>query len=231
VTRCCPVVELRQYTLYPGQRDVLIDLFDAELVEPQEAAGMHVIGQFRDLDRPDRFVWVRGFADMDRRRESLASFYGGPVWRAHRATANATMIDSDDVLLLRPVRPASAFEPLPPRPGPLGRDPASTVVVTICSLDQPADPLELDQRLLPTLAAASAPAVAVFVEESAVNTFPALPVRDGEHVVVWLQRVEDWHQVDPVALEAGDAARSAVRGLSAPPVHLRLEPTARSALR
>ena len=24
--RCCPVIELRQYTLKPGQRDVLIDL-------------------------------------------------------------------------------------------------------------------------------------------------------------------------------------------------------------
>jgi hypothetical protein len=33
-----PVVELRQYTLRPGQRDVLIDLFDRELVESQEAA-------------------------------------------------------------------------------------------------------------------------------------------------------------------------------------------------
>ena len=34
---CCPIVELRQYTLHPGQRDVLIDLFDREFVESQEA--------------------------------------------------------------------------------------------------------------------------------------------------------------------------------------------------
>src|SRR5437016_8439463 len=44
---CCPIVELRQYTLHPGQRDVLIDLFDREFVESQEALGMKVIGQFR----------------------------------------------------------------------------------------------------------------------------------------------------------------------------------------
>jgi len=37
---CYPVVELRQYTLRPGQRDVLIDLFDRNLVESQETAGM-----------------------------------------------------------------------------------------------------------------------------------------------------------------------------------------------
>jgi hypothetical protein len=37
---CCPLVELRQYTLHPGKRDVLIDLFDREFVESQEALGM-----------------------------------------------------------------------------------------------------------------------------------------------------------------------------------------------
>jgi NIPSNAP len=64
---CCPVVELRQYTLRPGQREVLVELFDRELVASQEAVGMRIIGQFRDLDRPDRFGWLRGFADMDSR--------------------------------------------------------------------------------------------------------------------------------------------------------------------
>jgi hypothetical protein len=98
----CPVVELRQYTLHPGQRDVLISLFDREFVESQEAVGMTVLGQFRDLDDPDRFVWLRGFDDMPHRAEALGRFYGGPIWKAHREQANATMIDSDDVLLLRP---------------------------------------------------------------------------------------------------------------------------------
>ena len=50
------VIELRQYTLRPNKRDALIDLFDRELVEPQEAVGMTVLGQFRDLDHPDLFL-------------------------------------------------------------------------------------------------------------------------------------------------------------------------------
>src|SRR5258706_16365234 len=98
-----PVVELRQYTLHSGMRDVLVGLFDREFVETQEATGMAVLGQFTDLDDADRFVWLRGFSDMDRRKVALANFYGGPVWKAHRVEANATMVDSDDVLLLRPV--------------------------------------------------------------------------------------------------------------------------------
>src|SRR6266480_1882351 len=92
---CCPIVELRQYTLHPGKRDVLIDLFDREFVESQEALGMNIIGQFRDLDDPNRFVWLRGFHDMPSRAQALKNFYGGPVWKAHREAANATMIASD----------------------------------------------------------------------------------------------------------------------------------------
>jgi hypothetical protein len=40
-----PVVELRQYTLRPGQRDVLIALFDREFVESQEAEGMAALSR------------------------------------------------------------------------------------------------------------------------------------------------------------------------------------------
>jgi len=98
------VVELRQYTLHPGQRDTLIDLFEQHFIEAQEQAGLRVIGQFRDLDHPDRFVWLRSFDSMPARKSALETFYGGPVWKAHREAANATMIDSDNVLLLRPAQ-------------------------------------------------------------------------------------------------------------------------------
>ena len=64
----------------PRARETLIGLFDRELVESQETVGVAVLGQFRDLDDPDAFVWLRGFADMDARRRGLEAFYGGPVW-------------------------------------------------------------------------------------------------------------------------------------------------------
>jgi hypothetical protein len=233
---CCPVVELRQYTLHPGQRDVLVELFDREFVESQEAVGMELIGQFRDLDRPDRFVWLRGFPDMERRRRALEAFYGGPVWKVHSAAANATMVDVDDVLLLRPPTAASVFGRKPPRPAPGARAPASMVVATICSLDGPADVAVVDRELLPALATTGSPALATFVEEPSENTFPALPVRTGEHVLVWIQRMG---AVGPAADHARDeqlraaaaVARDLLPNLSAAPVQLRLEPTPRSRLR
>ena len=65
----CAVIELRDYTTHPGRRDELIALFEREFIETQETAGARVMAQFRDLDRPDHFVWLRGFADMASRRE------------------------------------------------------------------------------------------------------------------------------------------------------------------
>jgi hypothetical protein len=74
---CCPIVELRQYTLHPGKRDVLIDLFEREFIETQEAVGIEVIGQFRNVDDRDRFVWLRGFRDMASRAKALQDFMAG----------------------------------------------------------------------------------------------------------------------------------------------------------
>jgi hypothetical protein len=205
-------VELRQYTLKPGQRDVLIELFDRELVESQEDVGMEIIGQFRDLDRPERFVWLRGFPDMERRREALEAFYGGPVWKTHASAANATMIDVDDVLLLRPVSAESGFGPQPERPAHGEQVPATRLVVTVCSLAGPADPAVIE-----ALAATGSSSLAMFVEEPSENTFPALPVRTGEHVVVWIQR-------DPAPIPELPDFVTAVQ-------QLRLDPTSRSRLR
>ncbi|MFI7150859.1 NIPSNAP family protein [Nonomuraea sp. NPDC050022] len=105
------IYELRNYTLHPGQRDTLIELFEREFIEGQEAAGIGVVGHFRDLDEPNMYPWMRKFPDMEARRAALTAFYGGPIWKANRDAANATMIDSDNVLLLRPVPVPSADVP------------------------------------------------------------------------------------------------------------------------
>src|SRR5436190_18091121 len=81
------VVEFRNYVMQPGGRDVLIGLFEREFIEPQEALGAHVLGTFRNIDNPDRYVWLRGFADFETRFTALDGFYTGEVWKAHRAQA------------------------------------------------------------------------------------------------------------------------------------------------
>lgn len=240
---CCPVVELRRYTLHPGRRDDLIALFDRELVDSQEATGMRVIGQFRDLDGPNRFVWLRGFRDMPSRARALAAFYGGPVWRTHRDAANATMIDSDDVLLLRPASPDSGFVLADgQRPPPGAADPAGGLIVaTIYSLHASggtAFPAYFDATLRPILADTGAEIVGAFVTEHAANTYPALPVRTGDDVFMWVARYPDLqaHERHIAALDRAPdwrtASGSALAGqLRRSPEVLRLDPTARSLLR
>ncbi len=200
-----PIVELRQYTLHPGRRDELVELFDREFVETQEQAGMAVLGQFRDLRDPDRFVWLRGFTDMASRAEALRRFYGGPVWAAHRDAANATMIDSDDVLLLRPL---DGGFPLPESRG--SELPESRFLATLHFADAPFE----------TPPPTDLPPLATFTTEYAENTFPALPVREGEHAFVWFARFDnqvalDKHlaTVDPAVtvLELAPTSRSLLR--------------------
>jgi hypothetical protein len=225
--RCCAVLELRQYTLKPGQRDVLIDLFERRFIESQEAAGMTLVGQFRDRRRADRFVWLRGFPSMERRHQSLEMFYGGPVWSAHRTAANDTMVDSDDVLLLRPARPDLAFH-LDSNPPSRDR-PSSTVLAGIYDLPRPGDERlvsEFERQVVPILQSNGVTIEGVFVTESARNTFTRLPVREGQHVLVWFgvvrgqTRLPAW--LDELAnITALDNRRASL---------LELEPTARSIL-
>ncbi|MDA1360924.1 NIPSNAP family protein [Glycomyces luteolus] len=176
------VFELRQYTLCTGRRDDLIELFDREFIESQEATGMWIVGQFRDLDRPDRFVWVRGFRDMASRADALTDFYTGPVWKEHSGAANATMIDSGNVLLLRPAAPWAGFpRPRHARPGLRDRPAPTRLTAAVHRVD--ADSAEATAERV--RAALGDRLAACLVTEPAENTFPALPVRTGEHVLVW----------------------------------------------
>src|SRR5881398_3768976 len=193
---CCPVVELRQYTLHPGKRDILIDLFDREFIEPQEALGITVVGQFRDVDDPNRFVWLRGFRDMVSRAKALQDFYRGPVWKAHREAANATMVDSDNVLLLHPATSVSGFSLENMKRPPVDTDkvPSSLIVATIYYFEAPvtADFVDFFEHALKPVAKSLGGAVsAYFVTENSENTFPALPVREGENVFVWFSIFQD----------------------------------------
>ncbi|WFP79412.1 NIPSNAP family protein [Mesorhizobium sp. WSM4906] len=230
-----PVVELRQYTLKPGQRETLIALFDREFVETQEATGMTIIGQFRDLDRPDMFVWLRGFADMEARKNALTAFYDGPVWAKHRDAANATMIDSDDVLLLKSAWPSAGFDlsrskrPSVSETGKPSQDAglAGIVEISIHHL-RPGTEASFAERFrteaVPQLTANGARLLGAFVSEHAENTFPRLPVRAGENVFIIVAGFYD------DAAQAGSRSNLASSDLVRTEI-LRLSPTSRSLLR
>lgn len=189
------IVELRQYTLHPGTRETLLDVFERHFLEGQETTGMRILGQFRDAERPDMFVWLRSFPDMERRRAALEAFYTGPVWRAHRETANSTMIDASNVLLLRPAPECPAWWSARPARPPVdaAARPGSVVFAAVHPFSAAPTPAEigaLQGRTNPVLAEIGARPLAWLQTEYAENTFPKLPVRTGEHVAVWLARFD-----------------------------------------
>jgi hypothetical protein len=83
--------------------------------------------------------------------------------------------------------------------------------------------------LAPRLTAAGLPAAAVLVTEPAANTFPGLPVREGETLLVWVSTAPSIAAADE-ALSTASSDR-ALTGLFAAPLQmLRLQPTLRSSL-
>jgi hypothetical protein len=229
---CCAVLELRQYTLKPGQRDALIALFDRHFVESQEAVGMTIVGQFRDRHRPDRFVWIRGFSNMQRRHAALEQFYGGPVWAEHKAAANTTMLDVSDVRLLKPSRPDTAFHiDVSSRPALSETRPTAIVLAGIHRLRQPADAsvmLRFEEQGVPALRRAGVHVDSVLVTESAPNTFTRLPVREGDHLLVWFGSLKGSEVPTTQRLEEANAALGPL--VDGPLQVLELEPTPRSLL-
>jgi hypothetical protein len=233
---CCPVVELRQYTLHPGTRDVLIDLFDRELVETQEETGMTVIAQFRDVDRPDVFTWLRGFPDMPVRAASLGAFYGGPVWARHRDAANATMVTFDNVRLLRPIRAGAGFvlhDRPPPGASVVHSDLVVATIYTLAPGAAESFPAFFEAIVVPRLATSGARPIAMLETEPTPNNFPRLPVREGEgeHAFVWFAVFEDTAAYDrhTATLSEDTGMRAALQQHLVAAVEVwRLTPTGRS---
>lgn len=236
-----PIVELRQYTLHPGQRDVLIALFETEFVESQDAVGMKIVGTFRDLDNPDRFVWIRAFKDMPSRAEGLNAFYSGPVWKTHGKAAGATMVDASNALLLRDAHPGSGFTLDTPRPPKGTTDGSSALIVAnIYYFEAAVEPsfVEFFERVVqPQLKAAGIPVLASFVSETAPNNFPRLAIREHDRVFTWFSRFSDQADYERrLAALAGSREWNGVADtlrakLKSSPEVLRLQSTQRSQLR
>ena len=200
---------------------------------------MRLVGQFRDLDDPNRFTWLRTFPDMAAREKQLNAFYFGPVWQAHRGEANPLLDDNDNVLLLRPAAPVLAFAP-PREPRPAKAGEGGLIAATIHYLWK--DPAEgfstfFAERIAPELVAAGLPVLGAYIPENAENTFPRLPVRQHEKVFVWFTRADDAGAYGTARkrLEARKGWMAAATALADQQERqaqvLRLAPTPRSLLR
>lgn len=229
------VVELRRYTVSPGQRARFAAWFDAYFPEAFEQLGAMVFGQFLEQGAPEHFFWLRGYHDMLDRPVINSAFYYGPLWREHRTRVNAILPDSDNVLLMRAVAGHSipvlpAVDPVDGPDGthgilvvqllpvPAGRADAVVAVLADAAKAWPRDGV-LDAGLLQTL--------------DAPNNFPQLPVRTDGAWVAWIGMARDAGAVSRLetAMDALERRLDADGDLRAPAERIVADPTPRSRLR
>ena len=119
---------------------------------------------------------------QEERKAALEAFYDGPTWQAHRDAANATMIDSDDVHLLRAIAPEGglpAYARLP-RLGERSTAIRYTLLLSELRYSEWVGQYHLWLRLF--LRNAGADPVASFATLPAENTYRRLPVWTNRHV-------------------------------------------------
>jgi hypothetical protein len=236
------VIELRNYLMEAGRTADFLRYFEEHFLLSQRDEGMHVLGQFAVVDQPDRFVWIRGFADMKTRLRGLTGFYGGPFWQARRDTANAMMREHHDVHLLRPLSPvdvltggAALEDRASAPPGALA--PEGGVVVVDFLRSEPGKLGSLvrafEDRLRPALSAAGHRILAHLVAELTPNDYPRLPVFQDPDLLVVVSAYPDRTSYARLRSEAGRGAlgQDWPAGVSPGAHSLVLQPTARSLIR
>lgn len=231
-----PVIELRRYTLVEGAAKRFSRSFETWFPEAFQQLGALVLGHFFERGEVERFTWLRGYPDMAARLAVNTAFYDGPVWQEHKATLNQYILDSDDVLLLRPLH-------------------AGTAIPAIASVDPVAEPdgaggiavlqiFPVVEGALHGCAHAAEPWFASYqgrgVTEAGIlttldeaNNFPRHPIRTDGTFLVWMGVLRDQQALDALqpALEAGAAAMLRSGLLTGPAELLVLDPGQRSRLR
>ena len=229
-------IELRRYTIKSGERAHFAEYFDTWFPEAMQQLGAIAAGDFLDRRNPNMFTWIRGFHDMDERARVNAAFYYGPVWKEHRTTLNELLVDSDNVLLLRPVSEKHpllillAVDPVSEPGGAKGLLVALLFTVRSDRLDSFIGQAEAE---LSQYASAGVREAGMLVTLNERNNFPQLPIREDGPYVFWLGIVKDDAALTNLEAVTNrvQAALTATGALRAQPESMVLDPSRRSRLR
>ena len=231
------VIEFRRYTIREGERAHFAQYFETYFPEAFEQLGALAVGHFFERKNPSGFTWMRAFHNMDDRAKINALFYYGPLWREHAKTLNGLMLDSDNVLLLRPLSLQRAVSVLPavdPVREPNG---AQGVVVAEIFAVKPNAVDEFSRAAEATFASyrnAGVREAGVLVTLDAQNNFPQLPVRTDGPYLVWLGVASDDKKLDtafsPLAEQSAKTLFATGLLRTAPEIVI-LDPATRSRLR
>ena len=180
------VLELRNYLLKPNTADRFKKYFNAYFVTPMHDLGGYTLGQFK-IDRAnDRFVWFRGFKNMETRVKFLNDFYvDSKTWKDFGKGANDMMINSDNVYLLRPLAKSISANFL--------KATHKIVVVNFYSCNSTLDKVIalFNAEYLPFLESIEIKNTTLWVSEMQENDFPRLPAFQDKNLLVSITSFEN----------------------------------------
>ena len=231
------VIEFRRYVIKDGDREHFAHYFDAYFPEAFQQLGAIAFGEFFERGNPSHFTWIRGFQTLEDRAIVNAAFYYGSVWKEHKATLNNLMLDSDNVLLLQPLGPATGIPVLPAVDPVTEQQGAQGAVVAEIFAVKPG---RMDAFVKQAAAAFAGYQVAgvrqagILVTLDVPNNFPQLPIRmDGPHLI-YLGIIKDNQTLEekfkPLA-EHSLRSLTATDLLRGAPELIIMDPTQRSRLR
>jgi hypothetical protein len=230
-------IEFRRYIIKPGEREHFAQYFESYFPEAFQQLGAIAAGSFLERKNQSGFTWIRGFHTIDNRAVANAEFYYGSVWKEHKKTLNDLMIDSDNVMLLRPLNPERgvpilpAVDPVTEPNGAQGIVVAQIFAVNANSVEAFAKEAE---TAFASYRAAGAREAGVLVTLDVINNFPQLPIRTDGPYLVWLGILPDnqtlENQFTPL-VERSLQSLSAAGLLRGTPELVVLDPTHRSRLR
>jgi hypothetical protein len=231
------VLEFRRYTIKEGEREHFAQYFDAYFPEALQQLGTIVAGDFFERKNSSGFTWIRGFHTLEDRAVVNAQFYAGSVWKEHKKTMNDLIVDSDNVMLLRPLSPERGIPILPAVDAIVEANGVQGIVVAQIFAVK-ADSVEAFAKAAePTFASYRAAGVreaGVLVTLDVPNNYPQLPIRTDGPFLVWLGVLKDKQMLEN---EFNPLAERSLQSLSATglirgaPESVVLDPTHRSRLR
>jgi hypothetical protein len=251
IISCCYVLDVLGYSVPPEAEDTLVALFDRGVEAEEDTTTRRDVALFRDIDRANGFVWLRGTPNSTG-TSALTSYYHGQWWSALRAVTERAGIRVANAHFLAPARTPELL--LGERPARGATRDAGIVVMTRYTLDtavaRRVSLLALrdffQERITPRLYAAGVRPIAAFQthHEDPVYTegvgwhagpLPGLPMRKQQHEFAWFARFPNVAAYDRAVATLNrdprwtDLQEVLSELLVGPPEVWRLQPVGRSA--
>jgi hypothetical protein len=177
------VLELRNYLLKPNLTDSFSRYFHSHFVAPMNELNGYTLGEFKIRGVNDRFVWFRGFADMQARVKFLNDFYfRSAAWKKYGKGANEMMLNSSNVFLLKPLNKNYSI-----------KTEKEIVVVDfyICNSTRDEVINLFEKEYIPFIRTLGVEDISLWTSEMAENDFPELPVFQDKNLLVTITNYQD----------------------------------------